>query len=537
MIRYAIYARCSSDDQAAGDYSTIDAQRELLTRYAAERGGEVVAVYTDEGVSGTAIKRPSMTRLIAAAKRKEFDTVAATFMSRIGRGDAFTILRHELRTAGVSVELARESFANDVGGYVQRAATQMMDGMYPVMVSGWVKTKQQAMVAQGHFCGTRLPFGLTTEGEEGAPRRVVAVADLLPLVEKAYRLFVATRSLSAVQEYFKDAAPGSREWHLRTVEKLLRNELYRGVLRFGVNVNREAFPPILPKELTDAVDAAFEGRCLELPERPAQRREVKRDPFTYYLRGAVYCAACGCRMTPKHATGTAGIVPYYQCMNMVHNIAPCIGAKRINAHRLHYGVLTEIAACAAAPSRIERLCQQAVRYLPGPEAEIARARAIRSEIKRIDTGLKRITSAITQGAGGLASLVTEGKRMEMERARLSIEAASAEQMARAASGRRPDAQAVARDFGRLLEGWERGEEAERALFMSLLVERADLVEQQSAVIHLRMTGFTRGTFDFVCPKTPLSSSKSNHVPPLVSVYPPSVAITILLPSARKAGVR
>jgi hypothetical protein len=451
-------------------------------------------------------------------------------MSRLGRGDCFVHLERELKRRGVRVEMVKERFSDDAAGFIAKKATNLMDGLYPVMVSGWVKSKQAEMVAAGHYCGARLPFGLKTEGAEGAPRRVVADPETIAIVEKAYRLFSATGSLSATLDYLMEAAPGSRQWHFVTVRRLLTCELFRGILRFGKRVNRNAFPAILPLDVTEAVDARLEGRDAELPLRSERRSANKTDTNYYYLRSVLYCGACGCRMTPKHATGSKGIVPYYQCTNL-RSGKDCFGAKRINAHRLHAGILSEISRCGAAPSRIERACQSAAKRMPGPEAEQARLAHLQKEIKRIDTALLRLTRAIANGAG-VAAFVTEARRLETERAGLVKDSQEAEAAALMASGRRPDAKRIASDWSRFSESWEFLNEMERTRLLLLLVERAEMVEKDSVAVRLRMVdgGILRGTFDSGSRKAPVESFNSN-------VLPSHITLTVPLPSARSCNRR
>jgi DNA invertase Pin-like site-specific DNA recombinase len=79
--RIAIYTRVSTDQQ-----TTENQRRELLT--VAERNGwEVVAEFTDQGISGTKGReqRPGYDALMKAIARKEIDMVASWAVDRLGR--------------------------------------------------------------------------------------------------------------------------------------------------------------------------------------------------------------------------------------------------------------------------------------------------------------------------------------------------------------------------------------------------------------------------------------------------------------------
>src|SRR5579862_4944560 len=108
--RYATYSRCSSDDQAHKDFSTIQVQTELNEQFVRDAGGTLVAAYKDEGISGTSLKRPGWLSLLADAQAGKFDLVVATYMSRLGRGDTFTVAEYLLKEAGVKVQLVKEQF-------------------------------------------------------------------------------------------------------------------------------------------------------------------------------------------------------------------------------------------------------------------------------------------------------------------------------------------------------------------------------------------------------------------------------------------
>ena len=70
--RVALYMRVSTEDQAKRGFS-LDAQRNRLRAYCEARGWEIVKEYTDEGFSGTNIKRPGYKQMMM--DRKEWDMI------------------------------------------------------------------------------------------------------------------------------------------------------------------------------------------------------------------------------------------------------------------------------------------------------------------------------------------------------------------------------------------------------------------------------------------------------------------------------
>ena len=79
MKRIAIYARVSTNDQHP------EVQLHALREYAERRGLVVVREYVDHGVSGTRDRRPALDALLADAKRRRFDGVAAVKLDRLAR--------------------------------------------------------------------------------------------------------------------------------------------------------------------------------------------------------------------------------------------------------------------------------------------------------------------------------------------------------------------------------------------------------------------------------------------------------------------
>jgi DNA invertase Pin-like site-specific DNA recombinase len=105
MKRAAIYLRVSTGEQS------VENQRRELIEAAERHGWQVVAEYSDEGVSGSKgrDKRPGFDRLCKAITRREVDLVAAWSVDRLGRSlQHLVTFLSELHGAGCDLYLHRQ---------------------------------------------------------------------------------------------------------------------------------------------------------------------------------------------------------------------------------------------------------------------------------------------------------------------------------------------------------------------------------------------------------------------------------------------
>lgn len=103
--RVALYLRVSTDRQ------TTDNQERELRALADRAGWNIVAVYKDEGISGTKgrEKRPALNKMMQDAVRREFDLVAAWSVDRIFRSvQHMAALMNDLRSIGIDVFLHKQ---------------------------------------------------------------------------------------------------------------------------------------------------------------------------------------------------------------------------------------------------------------------------------------------------------------------------------------------------------------------------------------------------------------------------------------------
>jgi DNA invertase Pin-like site-specific DNA recombinase len=106
--RVALYGRISTDTKN----QTVENQLRELQAVAARLGWLVVAVYTDEGVSGAKgrDKRPGFDALLKGVARREFDLIAAWSVCRLGRSlqDLIAFLA-EIQERGVDLYLHQQA--------------------------------------------------------------------------------------------------------------------------------------------------------------------------------------------------------------------------------------------------------------------------------------------------------------------------------------------------------------------------------------------------------------------------------------------
>ena len=108
MKRCAIYARVSTSEQC------VDNQLYDLRQFAAQRGFEVVAEYTDVGISGKKARRPGLDTMLREARRRKFNVLIVAAFDRLARSTKhFLSVIDELDSLGVEFISRRENIATD----------------------------------------------------------------------------------------------------------------------------------------------------------------------------------------------------------------------------------------------------------------------------------------------------------------------------------------------------------------------------------------------------------------------------------------
>jgi len=104
MKKCAIYARVSTSDQR------VDNQLYDLRQFATQRGFEVVAEYTDVGISGSKCRRPGLDAMLRAGRRRVFNVLIVAAFDRVARSTKhFLGVVDELDSLGIEFISKREN--------------------------------------------------------------------------------------------------------------------------------------------------------------------------------------------------------------------------------------------------------------------------------------------------------------------------------------------------------------------------------------------------------------------------------------------
>jgi DNA invertase Pin-like site-specific DNA recombinase len=181
MMRAALYARYSTELQSA---DSIEDQFRVCERLAARHGFTVLAHFKDEAISGGTAQRPGYQRLLAAARRHEFEVIVAEDASRLWRNLAEQSPRlAELADLGVAV-VTQDLDTRHESAEIMGAVGGAMAAAYRKEIGRRTRRGLEGLARNGKSAGGRaygyMPPALSGTGQIEIDEEQAARASLLP---------------------------------------------------------------------------------------------------------------------------------------------------------------------------------------------------------------------------------------------------------------------------------------------------------------------------------------------------------------------
>lgn len=289
----------------------IPMQRIRCRQFCESKGWTVVCELQEDGVSGhkvRASKRDKVQMLREYALRKEFDILVVFLFDRIGRIEDETpfIVEWLVMEAGVrvvSVEEGEQCFENHTDKLINYIRYWQADGESQ-KISIRTANSLHILTEAGCFTGGIRPYGYNFVQTGRTNKRKQPVNDLAICEDEAAIVRVMFRlaadegyGAQRIANYLNSQNIKNRSgtnWHPATIQAMLRNVLYIGILRSGDTASE-------PLEHLRIVDSkTFETVSEMLKARSRKHRENCSKPLNTrgnsLLSGFVFCGHCGARL-------------------------------------------------------------------------------------------------------------------------------------------------------------------------------------------------------------------------------------------------
>lgn len=229
--RVAVYARVSTEDQAAEGYS-LGAQIEKLRDYAEAEGWKIQGEYVDDGYSGRNSKRPEYERMMANIDK--WDAIAVVKMDRIHRNsrnfmEMMDFLRKHNKEFVSSMELLDTS--NALGRFVvdmiQRLAQLESEQIGERTYTGM---REKAQSSGSGTMGFTPPFGYALENGE-----LVTNEDEFETVKEIFAMYLSGMTVDEICYSMNKRRVFTRKdniWNKYNLRNILHNPVYAGKMRW-----------------------------------------------------------------------------------------------------------------------------------------------------------------------------------------------------------------------------------------------------------------------------------------------------------------
>ena len=328
--KVALYMRLSRDDEKSGESVSIENQRIILQKYVAERGGNIIDEYVDDGWSGTDFDRPDVKRMLGDAQSGKIDTIIVKDLSRFGRNYIqvgqyidYIFPAYGIRFIAISDNVDtsdRSSAAMDM-----MPIMNVFNEWHAANTSKKIRAVLEAKQRSGVYTSWNYPYGYTV-GKDGN-RTAVIDGQAANVVRRIFELRVEGKSARTIARILTDDGipnpatyftrldggkwnrPCKPYWWASTVADILSNPVYTGstiqhkttsvsyknhkqisVPASDRIVKENAHEAIINRELWDKVQAVNASVSRGKPDKADK---------VHALSGLLICPDCGRKLKIK----------------------------------------------------------------------------------------------------------------------------------------------------------------------------------------------------------------------------------------------
>lgn len=363
--RAGIYLRLSREHPE--ENNSIEAQREITTKYAIKNGYKIVEEYEDNGYSGILDSRPALNRMMLDISRGFINMVIVKDISRLTRNKNKTGWYTEIFFPDNDVRFISVTEFIDSGGRYEIDDTIMLRGIanqyYIADISKKIRANKQAMKNAGQYVEHYVPYGYKKKEDKHQIEIDEEVSDNIRLIFDMYvngntgtqiARHLNNEKIKNPSRYMK-MKNESKKWSAEAVIDILSNPFYCGntvtnkyITNYmnktcKENKNRDTW--IIKENTHEAIISKEEYDKVQ--EIKAKKHKDKGTTYKFLLKDLLYCGHCKSKYQYKlfksadkkrYLYESAG----FKCGNVYKHPEKCKNKTFINEKHLNEIVIEEV---------------------------------------------------------------------------------------------------------------------------------------------------------------------------------------------------
>lgn len=426
MKSVALYCRLSKDDGTLSDSSSIQSQKELLTKYADDHRWNIFDIYADDGYSGTNFDRPGFQRMCKDIEKGKIDIVIVKDLSRLGRNYIKTgyyteeyFPNHNVRFIALSdnIDTNKENdaamdfapFKNVINEWYARDTSKKIRSIFNMRRKQGILIKS-AVPLYGYKYG---PNNTIEIDEETAPvvrylftefAKGTSTAEMKQYLfdNKIYTPgYYVSKKYNYNTERYKDYSEEKRyTWKTCIIDRLVSNIEYTGLFISSKTATIN-FKNHRRKKISNKEEYTFEGIRPQIISKEIYDKVMERKNLSYKprkkeddlapLQGLLYCASCGRIMNYKTLTNVRGKYhqEFYACRSKKCDLIAYVNEKAI--HQIVHETMESLKEYLI--EKEELLYEFARNYVPKQEKE-DNEQEIKIKTEKLKVELKELETKI-----------------------------------------------------------------------------------------------------------------------------------------------
>ncbi|WP_236757217.1 recombinase family protein [Acutalibacter muris] len=423
--------RVSTDKQlyhTEDNEADIPMQRKRCRKYCESMNWTIVCELQEEGVSGHKVRaenRDKIQQIKEYAKQGKFDILLVFMFDRIGRISDETpfvvewFVRNGIRVW--STQEGEQRFDSHTDKLTNYIRFWQADGESE-KTSIRTANSMGLLTEEGCFTGGCCPYGYSFVKTGRTNKRRQEVNDLA----------ICEQEAEVVRIMFQLAAKGGygaqrianylngrgiknhsgKNWHPASIQGMLRNILYTGVLRSG----KSRSEPLERLKIVD--EREFQTVQEMLAARSRANEKIRSKPLNTrgksLLSGNIFCGHCGARLCVttsgkgrKSADGTDTIRMRYTCQTKSRTHGDCDGQTGYTVEKLDGIIDIIIHTIFDKVSSLSRDDILAERFAQDCNARKTAFESAKKEYEKAETELKKLKSEIIKSISGESAFAPE----------------------------------------------------------------------------------------------------------------------------------